>query len=102
MCFKLRNGCEIMVEHIQKVIALAELELDNENSEWTKGQLENIVLKEMRELYDHFIKGEKFFKYGKRQRMLLSTYQILDTLVPLSKTELGKAILELQDFYRLI
>ena len=43
MCFKLRNGCAIMVEHIKKVITLAESELDNVNSEWTKGELENEV-----------------------------------------------------------
>ena len=103
MCFKLRNGCAIMLEHIQKVITLAELELDNESSEWTKGELENIVLKEMRDLYEHFVKGEKYFKYGKRKpRMLESTYHMLDTFRPLSNTELGKAIFKLNDVYERI
>ncbi|MCH5154613.1 MAG: hypothetical protein J1F71_05320 [Clostridiales bacterium] len=102
MLFKLRNGCAIMMENLQKVITLAELDLNNENSEWTKEELEDIVLKEMYELRDHFINGEKFFKYGKRQRRLVSTYHISDTLRPLGSTELGKAILALQDIYNRI
>ena len=102
MCFKIRNVCAIMIEHLQKVITLAESELNNANSKWDKVVIENVVLREMRELYDHFSKGEKYFKYGKRQRMLASTYFMTDTLDNLWVTELGKAISELQDIYRKI
>ena len=102
MCFKIHNGCAIMIDHLQKVIALAESELNNKNSKWDKEVIENVVLREMRELHDHFVKGEKYFKYGKRQRMLGSTYYMTDTLDNLWVTELGKAISELQDIYRRI
>lgn len=97
-----------LLEHIQKVIALAQAELVNPNSVWRKELVEDVVLPEMQELYEHFSNGERYFKYiNKRgilrikQRLLQSTYHILDTLLmeKLNLTELGKAIREVQDLY---
>lgn len=91
-----------MIEHLQKVIALANFELSNEYSKWHKELLTNVVLPEMQELYDHFIMGERYFKYGKKQRMLQSTYFMTDTIDNLWSTELGEAITDLQEVYNRI
>ena len=53
----------------------------------------------MKELYNHFVNGEVFFKYGKKQRMLESTYIITDSIRNLSNTSLGKEIIKLQEKY---
>ena len=53
----------------------------------------------MEELYDYFKNGEIFFKYGKNQRMLESTYLITDSMKNLKNTILGKEILKLQNIY---
>lgn len=56
----------------------------------------------MEELYKYFKIGKKFFKYGKNQRMLESTYLITDSMKNLKNTNLGKEILKLQDIYNKI
>lgn len=68
--------------------------------------IEGVVLSEMQELYDHFIAGERFFKYKNKigfftvkQRLLQSTYFMVDTMEDLSSTELGIAIHEFQKIY---
>ena len=53
----------------------------------------------MEELYTHFKNGEVFFKYGKKQRMLESTYIMTDSIRNLSNTSLGKEIIKLQEKY---
>lgn len=93
---------------VEKVIALAEAELVNPNSQWRKELVENVVLPEMRELHEHFLNGERYFKYTNtrgilriKQRQLLSTYHILETLLieKLNLTELGQAISDFQKIY---
>ena len=53
----------------------------------------------MEKLYAYFANGKVFFKYGKKQRMLESTYIITDSINSLMSTVLGKEIIKLQDMY---
>jgi len=77
--------------------------IDNgEKSGWDYGQLQNIVYSEMNELLSHAIKGEIYFKYGKKQRMLESTYLLTDSLKDINQTPLGEKILILQHLYNSI
>mgnify|MGYP004484664639 CR=1 FL=1 len=88
-----------MIEQLEKVLIILENEILNKNSLWEKEQLYKIVKPEMEELYEYFKKGRKFFKYGKNQRMLESTYLITDSLKKLKDTNLGREILKLQKIY---
>ena len=87
-----------MAEQINLILLIVDKELKNKNSLWTKEQL-NCVKHEMEELYSYFKKGVEYFKYGKRHRMLESTYIINDSMNKLSLTLLGQEIIKLQDFY---
>lgn len=88
-----------MINQINHVISLANHELKKKESIWDREQITNVILPEMHDLYTHLIKNEKYFKYGHRQRMLISTYLITDSFEELNKTELGKEIIELQHMY---
>ena len=91
---------------VQNVIAAANSEMANASSKWNKSVIENVALAEMQELYDHFIAGERYFKYRIRygiflikQRQLRSTYVMLDSMKNPYDTELGKAISDFQKIY---
>ncbi len=91
---------------VQNIIADANLELNNAYSKWNKSTIENVVLPEMQELYNHFIVGERYFKYNRKfgmfrikQRLLQSTYIMLDTYEDLFPTKLGQAISNFQKIY---
>ena len=88
-----------MVEQLKKVLSSVEAEMKSENSIWNKEQLISVVKPEMEELYTHFKNGRVFFKYGKKQRMLESTYIMTDSIRNLSSTSLGKEIIKLQEKY---
>lgn len=88
-----------MVEQLKRVLKSIEEELKNENSIWDKEQLISVVKPEMKELYTHFVNGRVFFKYGKKQRMLESTYIMTDSIKNLNNTRLGKEIIKLQEKY---
>ncbi len=88
-----------MVEQLKKVLNCIEDEIKSENSIWDKKQLVYIVKPEMEELYTHFVSGIVFFKYGKKQRMLESTYIMTDSIRNLNNTSLGKEIIKLQEMY---
>lgn len=90
---------DFMVEQLKIVLTSIEEEIKSENSIWDKEQLISIVKPEMEELYTHFKNGKVFFKYGKKQRMLESTYIITDSIRNLSNTSLGKEIIKLQEKY---
>ena len=89
---------------LNDVLSLAQKEekaiIEGEISEWGLGEIQKIIIPEMKELLSHAKYGEIHFKYGKRQRMLESTYLITDSLSNLSYTTLGKSILNLQEYYR--
>ena len=74
-----------------------EARAQNGNSRWGERELKNIVIPEMNELKLHADRGDVFFKYGKNQRMLESTYLITDSLKELDSTSLGRKIILLQD-----
>ena len=102
----MKKRLEKAIASVQNVIAVANAELSNANSRWSKGLIEDVVLSEMQELYDHFIVGERYFKYINKvgifrikQRLLQSTYFMFDTMEDLSSTELGQAIHEFQKIY---
>ena len=88
-----------MVEQLKKVLSGIDEEIKNENSIWDKKLLVSVVKPEMKELYNYFVNGEVFFKYGKKQRMLESTYIITDSIRNLRNTSLGKEIIKLQEKY---
>ena len=88
-----------MVEQLKKVLSSVEAEMKSENSIWNKEQLISVVKPEMEELYTHFKNGRVFFKYGKKQRMLESTYIMTDSIRNLNNTSLGKEIIKLQEMY---
>ena len=69
-----------MVEQLKIVLNTIEEEIKNENSIWDKEQLISVIKPEMEELYAHFKNGRVFFKYGKKQRMLESTYIMTDSI----------------------
>ncbi|MBS1364142.1 MAG: hypothetical protein HPY96_07960 [Bacilli bacterium] len=91
-----------MVEQLKRVLNSIEEEIKSENSIWDKEQLISVVKPEMEELYTHFKNGRVFFKYGKKQRLLESTYIMTDAIRNLSNTSLGKEIIKLQEKYNKI
>ena len=102
----MKKRLEKAIASVQNVIAVANAELANTNSKWSKGVIEDVVLSEMQELYDHFMVGEQFFKYKNKigiftikQRLLQSTRFMLDTMEDLYSTELGQAIRDFQKIY---
>jgi hypothetical protein len=76
-----------------------EARAQNGNSRWGERELKNIVIPEMNELKLHADRGDVYYKYGKKQRMLESTYLITDSLNALDSTSLGRKIILLQDMY---
>ena len=96
---------EQLINLLSEIIACAEAESvkihSGQLSQWDINQLE-VVRSEISELYSFALKGKVFFKYGKGQRMLESTYLITDSLSELNKTILGGKIAELQKLYNSI
>lgn len=88
-----------MVKQLKRVLNSIKEEIKSENSIWDKEQLISVVKPEMEELYTHFKNGRVFFKYGKKQRMLESTYIMTDSIRNLNNTSLGKEIIKLQEMY---
>lgn len=88
-----------MVEQLKIILTEIEKEIASVNSIWDKEQLVHVVKPEMEKLYAYFADGKVLFKYGKKQRMLESTYIITDSINSLMNTGLGKEIIKLQDMY---
>lgn len=73
--------------------------LDGKDSLWSLEQIQKVIVPEISELLSYANKGKIYFKYGKKQRLLESSYLITDSLNDLSHTALGKCVLKLQNFY---
>ena len=73
--------------------------IEGKESLWNLEQIQKVVVPEISELLSHTNKGEIYFKYGKKQRLLESSYLITDSLNDLSHTALGECILKLQNLY---
>lgn len=73
--------------------------LDGNMSLWNLEQIQKVIVPEISELLSYANKGKVYFKYGKKQRLLESSYLITDSLNDLSHTDLGKRVLKLQKFY---
>ena len=96
---------EQLINLLSEIIECAEAESvmihSGQLSQWEINQLD-VVRQEISELLSFALKGKVFFKYGKGQRMLESTYLITDSLSELNKTHLGRKILEFQKLYNSI
>lgn len=88
-----------MVEQLKKILNIIEIEINNKNSVWNKKLLIRVIKPEIQELYNYLKKGKIFFKFGKSQRMLESTYIITDSIEKLGNTVLGKELLKFQEMY---
>lgn len=75
---------------------------NNQETPWFYKQMQGVVLPEMKELLLHANQGNLYFKHGKKQRLLESTYIITDSMEDLINTELGKQVIELQKMYNSI
>lgn len=73
--------------------------LNGKSSQWSFNQIQSVIIPEISELLSYADKGKIYFKYGKKQRILESSYLITDSLNALSHTDLGESILNLQNFY---
>lgn len=73
--------------------------LDGKDSSWTLEQIQKVIVPEISELLSYANKGKIYFKYGKKQRLLESSYLITDSLNDLSHTALGECVLRLQNLY---
>ena len=73
--------------------------LDGKKSLWNLEQIQKVIVPEISELLSYASKGEIYFKYGRKQRLLESSYLITDSLNDLSNTALGKCVLRLQNLY---
>jgi hypothetical protein len=92
------NKIESLVDDLQEILSLVAKEI-SEGGLWSTELLNDVVKPEMDELLGYALKGEIYFKYGKKQRMLQSTYFMTDTFEKLDGTELGKKITALQRKY---
>ncbi len=94
---------QMFVVKLREVVELIEQECNSIDagkvSKWNKNQLENAILPEIQEILTFALKGEILFKYGKRQRLLVSTYILSDSLENLCNISLGEKIIELQKMY---
>ena len=82
---------------LKEVLKQAYEEEKNEKSLWSLEQIHSVI-EEMTQLLSYAEQGKIFFKYGKKQRMLNSTYILTDTY-NLDSTLLGKKISALQAQY---
>lgn len=73
--------------------------LDGKPSEWILDQIQGVIIPEISELLSHAKSGKVYFKYGRKQRMLESTYLMTDSINDLSHTDLGVKISALQHLY---
>lgn len=79
-----------------------EIMLDKKMSRWSLDQIQNTIIFEISELLSYAKNGKIYFKYGKKQRLLESSYLITDSLNDFSHTSLGESIFNLQKFYDLL
>lgn len=73
--------------------------LDGKLSLWNLEQIQKVIIPEISELLSYANKGKVYFKYGKKQRLLESSYLITDSQNDLSHTVLGEYVLKLQNLY---
>lgn len=83
----------LLVEHENHIVS------SHRKSVWTKDELD-VVESEIRLLLNYINIGKVHYRFGRKQKMLESTYLITDSLKPLSRTTLGKKILLLQKLFK--
>lgn len=88
---------KIIVAQAKKVIDQANKELNKEKTKWDAEQIKTVVLPEMNMLLKSHTDKKEFYVFLSDNKMLESTYLIIDSLDCLNKSSLGKTILCLQD-----
>lgn len=73
--------------------------LEGKLSLWNLDQIQKVIIPEISELLSFANEGKFYFKYGKKQRLLESSYLITDSLNDLYHTPLGEYIAKLQNLY---
>ncbi len=68
---------------------------------WNYEQIDKVIIPEIRELLSYAYKGEIYFKYGKKKKILESSHLITASSNDLVHTALGECILKLQNLYDL-
>lgn len=99
---KLDSFINLLISVIECAEKEKEKICNHEDSEWNYDQIQKVVLPELNELLSYANQNKLFFKYGKKQRQLESTYIITDSMKNLSNTILGKKVIELQEVYNKI
>jgi hypothetical protein len=84
---------------LYEILCETDKEKKRNESMWSNSILDTVVIPEITELLKYAMKGEVYFKYTKKQRMLQSTYYISDTFEAIGKTSLGLMIAKLQSLY---
>ncbi len=98
----MKNNC-VFISLLIDTLNCAEKEksaiFDGKGSLWNLEQIQDVIVPEVSELLSYANKGKIYFKYGKKQRFLESSYLITDSLNDLSHTALGECVLKLQNLY---
>ncbi|MBQ9558267.1 MAG: hypothetical protein IJU94_06660 [Clostridia bacterium] len=93
----------LFIDLLTDVLNCAEKEkskiLNGDVSQWDLGHIEDIIIPEISELLSYAKSDKVYFKYGKKQRLLESTYLMADSTNDLYHTDLGVKISALQGFY---
>ena len=97
---KLENFKDALKDVLLEIDREKERIKNGDSSLWRVSALDNIVKPEMTELLECAQKGNIYFKYGKKQRMLESTYFTIETLDDLYTTILGEKIYKVSELFR--
>ena len=93
----------LYVKSLIAVLDCAEKEktaiLNGNASLWNLEQIQKTIVPEISELLSYAIEGEIYFKHGKKQRLLESSYLMSGSLNGLTHTALGECILKSQKLY---
>jgi len=82
----------------EEILTEASKEKENGDSLWNTDQID-VVSAEFSLLKSHILEGYLYFQFGKKCRMLQSTYILTDSVQNLNGTKLGNKIAEFQEDY---
>jgi hypothetical protein len=80
----------------EEILSEASEEKENGDSLWNTDQID-VVCSEFSLLKSHILEGYLYFQFGKKCRMLQSTYILTDSFPNLNGTKLGRKIAEFQE-----
>lgn len=91
-----------MVDALDKAEKEKNTILEGKKSQWNLEQIQKVIIPEISELLSYANNGKIYFKYGKKHRLLESSYLLTDSLNDLFRTALGESISKLQNFYDIL